>query len=247
MLFMDAHSHAHLLSGTANAWPDIMICCGTHAGDWPAVAAWCAEHPGAYAAYGVHPWYADACADALVEDLAQRLQADATAGVGEIGLHFAKAWANRAEQMACFAAQLQLGCTYGRTVSIHCVHAWGPLLTCLDAVADLRQGRILVHDFSGSVEIAHELVGRGVFLSCRPSAQRSRLSQVVASVDRNYLLVERDAGGQPGEQVYDCRVLEDSLSQMAAWRGEPLEELRAVVCANGERVVGRGNAEMLKC
>ena len=236
MQWFDAHVHAHRLAGTDSSWwPDRLLCCGTQLGDWDAVGAWCRAHPGAVAAYGMHPWHADQWNDAVLADLEQRLQADATAGVGEIGLHYAKPYENRAAQEACFMAQLKLGCDYGRTISMHCVRAWGGLLACLDGTDGLGRCRVLVHDYSGSAEVARELVARGVFLSCRPSSARAKLAAVVRTIDPRFLLVETDAGGKADAEIYEVKMLEDALAQLAAWRGDSVETLRAVVWENGER------------
>ena len=220
MEILDAHCHAHRLVGVVSRWPDRILCCSAAPGEWDSVAAWCSGHAGAEASFGIHPWFADQCTDAVLADLARRLDADPAAGVGEIGLHYAKPYANRDEQVQCFRAQLKIARLLQCRVSIHCVQAWGALLETLDDVGVPDGCWMVVHDFSGSVEMARELVSRGIYLSCKPSAQRAKLQQVVAAIDPAFLLVETDAGGQPAETHYDYSVLAAAAVQVKRWRDQ---------------------------
>jgi len=237
MQMVDVHSHAHVLEGVQGDWPAAMLVCGTRPDDWPVVSAWCRQRPGRYAAYGVHPWFADAYDAQAHKLLESRLMADPAAGVGEIGLHVVRGQDSLRAQRFCFVEQLRLGCAYQRSVSIHCVHAWGALLACLDQVP-CGGARIMIHDFNGSLEIARELQARGIFLSFRIRSAYRRQPALVAGVDAACLLMESDAGGKPGEVLYDPAALCRAIHQMACWRGEDAEWLGALVYANGLRFLG---------
>ncbi|MFU8780670.1 MAG: TatD family hydrolase [Kiritimatiellia bacterium] len=237
MSFVDMHSHAHRLSQPGRCWPAQLVCCGTQPADWEVVAAWSRQHVGALPGYGIHPWFVDACGEDALSVLEQRLRADTSAGVGEIGLHFTKAHPNRVQQRWYFTAQLQLGVSLGRWISIHCVHAWGALLRSLDE-AGCADARVMVHDFYGRVEVARALMDRGVYLSLRWREDRPRLAELVSKLDARFLLVESDAGGCAVDTAYDGGILSDTIRRIALCRGEEPEALAEVVYANSLRVLG---------
>ena len=184
--------------------------------------------------YGLHPWFAAQYDQEALARLRERLAADSGAGVGEIGLHYGRSCTNRAQQEVCFREQLRLGYEWQRSIAIHCVGAWGLLLECLGAY-DLTDSRLLVHAFGGSLEVARELVRRGVYLSLSPALDVSRQARLATELDGNYLLVESDAGGQPRADSYDRGVLVRRIEQLAHWRGETPDAVAAQVYANSLR------------
>jgi TatD DNase family protein len=237
MPVIDMHTHVHRLLREGQAWPAYLVCCGTRPEDWDAVSSWCRDRAGVVPAYGIHPWFAERGTSEVLARLEKRLQGDSRACVGEIGLHYTKSFRNDAEQRALFHRQLELGISLERCISIHCVHAWGDLLASLDRFP-LRGARLVVHDFYGSLEVAHALIRRGVYLSFGMRPDRPRQAALLAALPLEFLLVESDAGGGDEETAYDGRLLQHTIERMARLRGVDAGVLSEILYANGLRVLG---------
>lgn len=208
-------------------------CCGTSPDDWAEVAALArVEATRVIPAYGVHPWYADEPASHWLSALEARLDADPSALVGEIGLDALRQDVEAAAQTAVFRSQLAVAVRYARPVVIHAVRAWGPLLEQLRPVAARLPG-MLLHAFSGSLEVMTELVAMGAYCSfggtvTRPQARRVR--DAARAVPAARLLIETDTP--------------DLLpTRGTPWRGDPVAGLNhpanlAVICAEVARLRG---------
>ena len=112
--------------------------------------------------------------------------------IGEIGLdyHYSDG-APREAQIEVFSRQLELAGDYGLPVSVHDRDAHG------DTMALLRKYRLagVVHCFSGSVEMAREVVGLGMYLGIGGTVtfQNARkLVEVVREIPLERLLLETD-------------------------------------------------------
>ena len=124
-----------------------------------------------YSVVGLHPEdirYLDRDArDELSELEAMLIDAQGRAeqkivGIGEIGLDYHYEGYDKAKQMECFEAQLRLAQQLGLPVVIHDRDAHGD---CFETVLKYPSVRGVFHSFSGSAQMACELVKRGWYIS----------------------------------------------------------------------------------
>jgi TatD DNase family protein len=220
-----------------------MLCNGTSESDWAAVLELAACSDTVVPFLGIHPWQAETVSADWCRRL-EELVRDHGCGLGEIGLD-RRCRVDRAQQERVFLAQLDLACRYDRPLVIHCVQAWGTLIDLLGHSRSSRTGPpIMMHSFSGSLEIMERLTRMGVSLSFSmrlldPGQQQLR--QVFARVPLDRLLLETDAP----DQSYDHqgRKKADSLNEpgciialyeeAARLRQMDCEQLSNIVWQNG--------------
>ncbi|PIE71653.1 MAG: hypothetical protein CSA22_02175 [Deltaproteobacteria bacterium] len=202
----DAHCHLQderimdnadeLLDRAAAAGIRYFMCCGIAPSDWADVAFLTETYDAVWPAYGVHPWYVQACGDDWFNRLVDRLTANGgSAGVGEIGLDHALSPRNDAVQAEFFVRQLRLARDLRRPVSIHCRKAWGAMVDILTREGGLPHGGV-IHSYSGGKELVPVLEKLGCYLSfsgslTRTRNKRGRAACLAVSLDR--LLIETDA------------------------------------------------------
>ncbi len=253
MRFFDAHCHLHdghdaaALSGRIcrfhQAGGLYMVCCGTRPADWPAVGAATARYPGVLAAYGLHPWFAAADAQGKwLAELERLLVGDTEAGVGEIGLDGAIAPRHDTQQRGVFIQQLRLARHLDRVAVVHCIRAWGALLPAMDEVGRLARG-VVMHAYSGSVEMITPLARRGAYFSFTAEAVlRGGLWKraCLKAVPSDRLLLETDvsppvppAGGGEGPVGTDIGA---TVAVVASCLGVPVGQLAAQTFENAVRV-----------
>lgn len=255
---------------------------GTTPADWPAVAALAARFPWVVPSYGVHPWdCGNRPADWLQQltatlDETDRLYsarlglpAVGSAKVGEIGLDRwmldraapddpRLAGLRRApldEQTEVFTAQLRVAADRNLAASIHCIDAWGALLSALQSTPLPARG-FLLHAYAGPAEMIPEFSALGAYFSFNGSfldSKRERQRTTFKSVPADRLLVETDAPAMPLRSVwrlYDLPARPDTTTVnhpaniaaiytgLAAFLGQPVPQLAAQVAANYQRLFG---------
>ncbi len=176
-----------------------VLCCGISEKDWPRVAELATAHSDfIQPAYGLHPWYLAGRSNEWEKRLVERIQADATAAVGEIGLcGERKADADEMEEI--FLTQLRLARSQNRPASLHARQAWGRLAHFLKQEGPFPAG-VVLHSYSGPPDLMKELIDAGAYFSFSGSITwernlRGRRAVVAVPLDR--LLVETDAPDIP--------------------------------------------------
>lgn len=165
-----------------------------------------ARYAGMYAAVGIHPEDchflpdADAALTELREILgdAESRRRDKIVAVGEIGLDYH--WQqygdipmDKGKQAYFFDAQMELAHELDLPVIIHDREAHGD---CFETVLRHPEVRGVFHSYSGSAEMARELVRRGWYLSFSGTLtfkNAERVRAAAAVVPRDRLLIETDA------------------------------------------------------
>ncbi len=122
-------------------------------------------HPAVYAAVGVHP--SDAAADCRDSAYLTQLRTlyeenEKVAAIGEIGLDYYYGKDDKDIQLRVFREQMALAASLGAPVIIHDRDAHADTL---DVLADFPNVTCVVHSFSGSVEMAKEIVKNGHYFS----------------------------------------------------------------------------------
>lgn len=223
---------------------DRMVTVGTDLPSSRAAVALAEQHPGVYAAVAVHPHAAASATPETYAALRSLAAHPKVVAIGETGLDFGGRSAPVETQRAAFQAHLVLAADRRLPVIIHCRDAYADVLTALDRTGPLERGTgVVMHAFSGSVEMARECASRGYFISLAgPVTFRNAERPVTAAreVPLPLLLVETDAPvlapqpyrGRRNEPAY----LRSIVEKVAQIRGVPVEDIIERSAANAVRV-----------
>ena len=206
-------------------------------------AALAARYPQVYAAAGVHPQYAEQFDAATLPALRMLVRENPKIrAIGEIGLdYYYDDGAPHALQQQVLRAQIGLAAELGLPVILHDRDAHG------DMLAILRETRPagVVHCYSGSVEMARELLAMGLYLGVTgvvtfPNSRRLR--EVVQMLPAQRMLIETDApylAPAPCRgQRNDSGLLTHVAAQIAQLRGETAAQVIAQTRDNARRLFG---------
>lgn len=254
MSMIDAH--CHLQDDRLNGrFPEIIacakkagvlhvVCCGTSQRDWQRVRTLSEQYPDLIVpSFGLHPWFIRDRSAGWLNEL-ESLVRDTPAAVGEIGLDYALEDFDPAEQIAVFAAQVELAQRYHRPVSIHCRKAWDALTEVLERSGPLLYGGI-IHSYSGTADMVPHLSALGLSFSfsgsiTRPGNKKGRKSLCAVPLDR--LLVETDSpdmapAGVVGltEPAHLGRVIKSIAVQL----NKPEDEIAEITAGNARAIFGR--------
>lgn len=203
-----------------------------------------------YAAIGIHPTdgqnYRDipAAMTKLKELLgdAENRRAKKIAAIGEIGLDYHYPDTDKPHQAAFFEAQLALAEETGLPVIIHDREAHGD---CFDAVCRHPRVRGVFHSYSGSAEMARDLVRRGWYISFSGVVtfkNASRVCEAVAAVPLDRLLIETDcpylAPHPHRGEINHSGLMRYTAEAVAAIKETPVNELIRATADNARALFG---------
>lgn len=205
------------------------------------------QFPHVYAAVGIHPEDCAGYTDADLDALRQLCRHDKAVAIGEIGLDYY--WAEnppREFQQQVFRRQLELALELDMPVIIHDREAHGDSLAIVKEYPGLRG---VFHCFSGSPEMAAELLKRGWYLGFDgPITYKNakRAPEVAAMTPLDRILVETDSPYMTpvpfrGKRN-DSRYLPYVLEKLAEWKGVTTQEMTDITFANGKRLFGIGGS-----
>ena len=194
-----------------------------------------------YASCGIHPsdvFYEDADkAISVIEDL---LKDEKAVALGEIGLDYHYENVPRDLQMVYFRKQMDLAKKLGVPVIIHDRDAHGD---CLEVIKEYPEVIGVFHSYSGSAEMAKELVKLGWYVSFSgtitfKNARVPKEACVVVPSDR--LLIETDSPylaptphrGTLNRSTY----VQLTAEEIARLRGTTLEEIERITTENAKRL-----------
>ena len=198
-----------------------------------------------YAAAGIHPENCAGFQDADLAALRQLLAQPKVAAIGEIGLDYY--WAEnppRDFQQMVFRKQLALAEELDLPVIVHDREAHGDSLSIIREFPAVTG---VFHCFSGSPEMAEELLKRGWYLGFDgPITYKNarRAPEVVAITPLERMVVETDAPYLSPVPVRgrrnDSRYLPHVIAKLAEWKGVAPEEMTRITCENGKRLFRLG-------
>jgi TatD DNase family protein len=156
------------------------------------------RYPGMYAAVGIHPEDAQQLQldpDGTLAELEQLLanrDKHKIVALGEIGFDYHYEPVNYELQTVFFERQMQLAKKFQLPVIIHDREAHGD---CFDMICRFPEVKGVFHSYSGSAEMARELVRRGWYISFSGVVtfkNAERVRHVAATIPTDRLLVETD-------------------------------------------------------
>ena len=184
---------------------------------------------------GIHPWQAET---RRIEEIVPRFgEVDL---VGEIGLDYHYEDPPRDVQQRAFRLQMALAQELSMPVVIHERKAHEDGLRIIDEFPDVKG---VFHCFSGSPEMAEELLKRGWYLGfdgpiTYKNAKRAPEVAAVTPLDR--MVVETDAPYMAPVPMRgkrnDSRYLPYVIEKLAEWKGVTPEEMARVTTENGKRL-----------
>jgi TatD DNase family protein len=183
-------------------------------------------------AFGVHPWNAPQYADRL-DDLTEAVERCPM--IGEIGLdhHFVDDTSAYPAQRKVLAFFLSAAREHGKIVSLHTKGAEAEVLELLDRY---QIPRVIVHWYSGPLDVFRELVARGVTFTVGIEVRHSEHIRTIArEIPAGQLLTETDNPGGPKGFIGrpgTPALLKDVVQGLADARGTTAEAIVETVHAN---------------
>jgi len=198
----------------------------------------------AHAAVGLHPHDAKDLCDEFISDLKQWAAHPKVVAVGETGLDFHYDYSPRDIQREAYRRQIRLALELGKPLVIHDREAHRECLDILTEEGGWVNGGVF-HCYSGSAEMAAEIVKKGFHISFSgvvtfSNAEKLRKTAAVVPLDR--LLIETDCpflSPQPyrGKRNEPAYVVETGKT-LAQLHGLSPEEMAAITRDNTCRAFG---------
>ncbi len=210
MKFFDSHAHYYderfsleLVEGVDSLIDTLfsentsyILNVGTSPDTSRAAIAQALKHPNMYTIVGIHPsdtrFISDM--DGALADISMliRDKNNKCVALGEIGLDYHYPDTDKQKQREYFEAQMALAEKLGLSVSIHDRDAHGDVMEVIRRYPAVRG---VLHSFSGSPEMAEELISLGYMISFSgtltfTNARRPR--EVAARIPRECVLIETD-------------------------------------------------------
>ena len=201
------------------------------------------RYPHVYAAVGIHPEDCAGTDEASYEALRGLCGHEKVVAIGEIGLdYYWKEKPPREFQQQVLRRQLELALELDLPVIIHDREAHGDTLA---VIRDYPALRGVFHCFSGSPEMAEELVKRGWYLGfdgpiTYKNARRAPEVAAITPLDR--ILIETDSpylSPVPFRgKRNDSTNLPYVVEKLAEWKGVTPAEMERITWENGKRLFG---------
>lgn len=192
-----------------------------------------------YAAVGVHPHYTKDMDEDDLQQLKKWLSHKKVVAIGEIGLDYYYNRSPKDVQKYWFSRQLELAQKHDFPV---CIHDRDAHADCLNIISEYNVKGIF-HCFSGSVEMARQVLDMGFFISFAGSltyknskkavevAKYAPLDRILIETDCPYLSPEGHRG-QRNNPTY-IRITAQKLADI---KGISLEEIAKITSNNAKKV-----------
>lgn len=201
------------------------------------------QYPHVYAAVGIHPENCGGAEDKDIEAIRQLCEHKKVVAIGEIGLDYY--WDHNPPkefQQMIFRKQMELAGEMDLPVIIHDREAHGD---SLKIVLEYPEVRGVFHCYSGSPEMAQELLKRGWYLGFDgPITYKNarRAPEVAAITPLNRIVIETDSPYLTpvpfrGKRN-NSRYLSYVVDKLAEWKGIAPEEMERITFENGKDLYG---------
>ena len=194
-----------------------------------------------YAAVGSHPDAADEVSEEVLEQYRQLVKANPKIkAIGEIGLDYHYEDIPRDLQKEAFRAQMKLAEELNLPAIVHEREAHADAMEILDEFPTVTG---VFHCYSGSVEMAKELVRRGWYIGFTgvlTFKNAKKAVEVAKNLPHDRLVLETDCPYMAPEPFRGKRNHPGYLYRMAEKLAEiwelPVEEVHAITLENGKRL-----------
>ena len=200
------------------------------------------QYPHVYAAVDWHPEEAESWDENSLPAIRELAKQPKVCAIGEIGLDYYWDTTYRERQKEMFRAQIELALELDLPVIVHDREAHGD---SLEIVRDYPALRGVFHCFSGSVEMAQELLRRGWYLGFDgPITYKNaaRAPEVIRICPMERILLETDSpylAPVPNRgQRNDSRNLPYIAATVARIKDMPVEAVAAQTMENGKKLFG---------
>ena len=195
-----------------------------------------------YAAVGVHPEDMEGMTSDTLETIRNLARHEKCVAIGEIGLDYYWDDTHKTEQKELFAAQLTLAEELDLPVIVHDREAHAD---CLELTGRFPNARGVFHCFSGSAEMAKELLKRGWYLGFDgPVTYRNarKAIEVLEIVPPERILVETDSPYMSPVPLRgkrnDSSNLVYIIQKIAEIKGMTPQQIERITWENGKRLFG---------
>lgn len=251
-MYFDTHAHyddrafdedrEQLLRALHDRGVELIINPGCDLESSRAAIALAEEFDFVYAAVGFHPEELSKYSDSDYEAMLELVKHPKCLAIGEIGLDYYWDDSRKEEQRQLFYRQLELALAMDKPVIVHDREAHGD---CMEAVRKYPGLRGVFHCYSGSVEMAKELLRLGWYLGFDgPITYKNarKAVEVLEMCPLDRILIETDSPylspvplrGRRNDSGNLCHVAE----KLARIKGLSLEEAAALSLENGRRLFG---------
>ena len=199
------------------------------------------DHERIYAAVGIHPHNAKGTEHEVLSSLRKLAQDPRVVAIGEIGLDYYRNLSPRTVQKHAFERQIGLARELRLPVIIHDREAHADVLQVLRSVGSDIIG--VMHCFSGTVEMAREILKLGYFISLAgpvtfPNARN--LHRLVRQLPEDSIVLETDCPwlapqSKRGKRNEPAFIVE-TARMVAELKGIPFDELVDITSRNAKQL-----------
>ena len=193
-----------------------------------------------YCSVGSHPDSCDEVNDDVLEEYRKLCKLDKVKAIGEIGLDYHYEDIPREIQKKAFIAQMELAKELDMPVIVHERDAHEDGMKVVDEFPDVTG---VFHCYSGSAEMAKELIKRGWYIGFTgvlTFKNARKAIEVAASIPLDRIVLETDCPYMSPEPFRGKRNDPGKLYRMAEKlaeiRGLTLEEIHTITTGNGKRL-----------
>jgi TatD DNase family protein len=181
-----------------------------------------ADISGVAYSYGIHPWFLNKDNhDQLIASVENSVGNPDIIAIGEAGFDRLKGPPFEL-QRTTFEEQINIAEKSEKPVIIHCVRAWDELLSAHKKLKPVMPW--LVHGFRGNVELATQLLSKGMYLSFwYDFALRPESSNLLKNLPHDRIFLETDGAEVDIRKIYDKVATDLDLS---------VGELKSIILKN---------------
>ncbi len=202
------------------------------------------EYDFVYAAVGVHPHNAAEIDESLLETLKEYAKMPKTVAIGEIGLDYYYDNSPREIQKYWFARQIGLAKSLNLPIIVHDRDAHEDVMNIIKAEDAKAVGGVM-HCFSGSVEMARDLLDMNFYISIGGPVtfkNAKKAIEAVKYVPMDRLLIETDSPYLTPEPFRGKRNYSGYVGlvaeKIAGIKGVTFEEIAEITTNNAKRLFG---------
>ena len=248
-------THAHILDDQFNDDRDqvirniydnmaLVVNIGCNLDDCPRTVALAEQYDKLYAAVGLHPEDVKTYTPEGWDMICKLAEHPKVVGIGETGLDYYWDTTTKEAQKVLLQQHIDLACQLKKPPVIHDREAHGDTLEILKN-SNARQVGGILHAFSGSVEMALEVIKLGFYIGLGGPVtfkNARKTVEVAAAIPLDHLVIETDCPymapvpfrGKRNEPM----LVQHTAAKIAEIRGISVEELVEATYQNGKRIYG---------